>query len=117
MTNLSIIDAHVHFWNLERLRYPWLATVPAIGNPNAKSPDQWTDVTPQIPGVLFRAPSDPAWGGDPVRAFNRHLSRTRCVTGRVDGHGEAVKVSVLGFQYPDPGMGRPDPRWLWSRVR
>jgi L-fuconolactonase len=26
----SIVDAHVHFWNPQRLNYPWLATVPAL---------------------------------------------------------------------------------------
>jgi L-fuconolactonase len=27
---ISIIDAHVHFWNPQRLSYPWLASVPAL---------------------------------------------------------------------------------------
>jgi L-fuconolactonase len=26
----SIVDAHVHFWNPQRLDYPWLADVPAL---------------------------------------------------------------------------------------
>jgi L-fuconolactonase len=27
---LSIVDAHVHFWNPQRLNYPWLAGLPAL---------------------------------------------------------------------------------------
>lgn len=27
---MQITDAHVHFWDLERMRYPWLEEVPAI---------------------------------------------------------------------------------------
>jgi len=29
----SIVDAHVHFWNPDRLNYPWLASVPALSSP------------------------------------------------------------------------------------
>jgi L-fuconolactonase len=27
---MPLIDAHIHLWDLQRLRYPWLDTVPAI---------------------------------------------------------------------------------------
>jgi L-fuconolactonase len=32
---LSIVDAHLHLWNPERLHYPWLAEVPAIASRHA----------------------------------------------------------------------------------
>lgn len=33
MPDFPIIDSHVHFWDTDRLRYPWLATVPKIDRP------------------------------------------------------------------------------------
>jgi len=33
MDRLRVIDAHVHFWNPSVLRYPWLASEPALAAP------------------------------------------------------------------------------------
>jgi len=33
MDRLRVIDAHVHFWNPSVLRYPWLASEPALASP------------------------------------------------------------------------------------
>ena len=30
MPNFPIVDTHLHIWDLERLRYPWLASVPKL---------------------------------------------------------------------------------------
>ncbi|MEI7566605.1 MAG: amidohydrolase family protein, partial [Opitutaceae bacterium] len=30
MPNYPIIDTHLHVWDLQRLRYPWLSSVPAL---------------------------------------------------------------------------------------
>ena len=37
---IAIIDAHIHIWDLDRLRYPWLDGVPKINrifHDNAKT--------------------------------------------------------------------------------
>jgi L-fuconolactonase len=39
----SIVDAHVHFWNPERLSYPWLANVPELRRPFL--PDNYATAT------------------------------------------------------------------------
>jgi len=33
MSGLRVIDSHVHFWDPSVLRYPWLASVPALAAP------------------------------------------------------------------------------------
>lgn len=38
-----IVDAHVHFWNPQRLNYPWLASVPALNR--AFLPDNYLAAT------------------------------------------------------------------------
>ncbi|MBI3852084.1 MAG: type II secretion system protein [Verrucomicrobia bacterium] len=98
-----------------------LADVILVGNPNAKSPDDWV-ANPTAADVRreynFWVPfTDFGWnsGYDSVRPINRHLRR--CVTGWVDGHGESVKVSTIGFQYWAQGsssLDSPDPRWKWD---
>ena len=30
MPNFPIVDTHLHIWDLGRLRYPWLASVPPL---------------------------------------------------------------------------------------
>ena len=67
------------------------------------------------------------YNDDPQRAVNRHTGR--CNTAYVDGHAQAIKVSLIGLQY-FPGKNaagqtatgvtwlggneRYDPRWMWD---
>jgi L-fuconolactonase len=39
----SIVDAHVHFWNPDRLNYPWLVRFPALSRPFL--PDDYATAT------------------------------------------------------------------------
>lgn len=34
MSNLTIIDSHVHLWDTAKLNYPWLSDIPAIDGPH-----------------------------------------------------------------------------------
>jgi len=38
-----IVDSHVHFWNPQRLNYPWLASVPALNR--SFVPDEYAQAT------------------------------------------------------------------------
>lgn len=44
--DLPIIDSHIHFWDPDKLSYPWLANVPAINGPHLPA-----DLARQAQGV------------------------------------------------------------------
>jgi L-fuconolactonase len=65
---LSLIDAHVHFWDGARIPYPWLSEVPAIAGrhtPEELAIDADADIPDQI--VFVEADADPARALDEVR--------------------------------------------------
>jgi prepilin-type processing-associated H-X9-DG protein len=83
---------------------------------------------PYWPRPYWRTPANQCcYVIDPQRPVNRH--NQRCNTGYVDGHGQAIKVSLIGLQY-FPGKNaagqtatgvewlegneRYDPRWQWD---
>jgi prepilin-type N-terminal cleavage/methylation domain-containing protein/prepilin-type processing-associated H-X9-DG protein len=79
-----------------------------IRNPNEKDPDKWLPAKSAV-NILFRTPSnEPYYTTDPIRIYNRHGSRAN--TAHVDGHGESMRTSAIGFQYPEG-----DPRALWDK--
>jgi len=53
MTELPVIDTHVHFWDPDRLTYPWLLDLPDLNHPHLPS-DYW-ETTAGIPieGLVF----------------------------------------------------------------
>jgi prepilin-type N-terminal cleavage/methylation domain-containing protein/prepilin-type processing-associated H-X9-DG protein len=69
-----------------------------ISNPTA-APDQWVaDKTVNQGSMYFRTPSNSGyWDSSPWRIYNRHQGRANVA--HVDGHGEAVRTSSLGFQF------------------
>ena len=93
-----------------------------ISNILEKDPDKWVE----IPGrefLYWRTPVNRGYyDSDPQRPIGRHNGR--CNAGYVDGHAQAIKVSVIGLQHFTPrgptgvkwlgGDGRSDPRWQWD---
>jgi prepilin-type N-terminal cleavage/methylation domain-containing protein/prepilin-type processing-associated H-X9-DG protein len=98
-----------------------------IANPLEKNPDNWV-ATPGAEFLYMRSPNNLGYfDSDPQRAVNRHNGR--CNTGYVDGHAQAIKVSLIGLQYfPGKtaagqtatgvawlgGNEKYDPRWMWD---
>ena len=81
-----------------------------ISNPTEANPDRWVpDNNTAAYSLFFRTPTNWGyWDDSPWRIYNRH--RGRANVAHVDGHAEAVRTSVLGFQYPEG-----DPRALWDK--
>ena len=65
---LSFVDAHVHFWDGDRISYPWLAEVPAIAGPHTPA-GLATAAGDRMPAqiVFVEAGADVARAGDEVR--------------------------------------------------
>ena len=63
--------------------------------------------------VHFRPPSDNGYNQQPWRPYNKH--EDVCVMTFADGHADADKASILGFQYTYQKGMRPDPRWMWDK--
>ena len=43
MSNMTLIDSHVHLWDTARLDYPWLTGIPAIDSPHL--PGEYRDAS------------------------------------------------------------------------
>ena len=100
-----------------------------VRNFTEPDPDRWTDIRgAQL--LYFLTPSHPDYAANnPHRMVNRHGGRA--MTTWADGHGEALKVNKIGFQFfpgrtasgevargdsiIGVGNGKYDPRWLWDR--
>jgi prepilin-type N-terminal cleavage/methylation domain-containing protein/prepilin-type processing-associated H-X9-DG protein len=98
-----------------------------IANPSERNPDVWIEKR-GLQQFYYRTPRNTGYyDDDPQRAVNRHTQR--CTAGFADGHGAAIKVSLLGLQYfPGKGptgltaTGNPkwsgngvyDSRWMWD---
>ncbi|MEO7299155.1 MAG: type II secretion system protein [Verrucomicrobiota bacterium] len=98
-----------------------------IANSSETDPDKWVEV-PGQENLYWRTPANTFWyDQDPQRPVNRH--NKRCNAGYADGHGKAIKVSLIGLQYfPGrnaagqvatgvPWLGgnnRYDSRWMWD---
>lgn len=116
---------------LSKIKRP-VATIPfadagLIANASEKDPDKWVE-TPGQEFLYFRSPVNRGYyDTDPERPVNRHNGRGN--TGYVDGHAQAIKVSLIGLQYwPGQdgagasatgsklfgGNGKNDPRWMWD---
>jgi prepilin-type N-terminal cleavage/methylation domain-containing protein/prepilin-type processing-associated H-X9-DG protein len=105
-----------------------IADAGLIKNKAEKNPDLWLETKGQQ-YLYWRTPNNIGYYDDvPQRPVPRH--NKRCNGGYVDGHSEAIKVSVIGLQFfPGKtadgksatgsawlgGNGLHDPRWQWDR--
>jgi L-fuconolactonase len=66
MSGFPVIDAHVHFWDPGRLRYPWIAGAPALARPFGP-PDFEPLASRDVDAVVFvEANVEPAQASDEV---------------------------------------------------
>ncbi len=105
------------YWDNERKRFSQIrhlsrtlvaGDAARIRNPGSK-PDDWQEGEASW---LFRTPvNEPYYsdyaGGSADRIMGRHNGRANAIF--LDGHSRSMKVSELGFQYPEG-----DPRALWD---
>jgi prepilin-type N-terminal cleavage/methylation domain-containing protein/prepilin-type processing-associated H-X9-DG protein len=100
-----------------------------IANPTERNPDLWFEKK-DMASFYYRTPDNTGYyDDDPRRPVGRH--NLRCNAGFADGHGSAIKVSLIGLQYyPGKGpngqtaLGNPiwasggnniyDDRWMWD---
>ena len=50
---MKIIDSHLHFWNPQRLRYPWLESVPELNRPFEAAEFRQATENLSIDGLVF----------------------------------------------------------------
>ncbi len=98
-----------------------------IINSTEGNPDEWVE-KPGEEFLQWHTPNDPVvYHANPQRPVNRH--NKRCSAGYVDGHAQAIKVSLIGLQF-FPGTDASgkeargagwlggneiyDPRWMWD---
>ena len=64
-----MIDAHLHFWNPDKLSYDWLQYVPPISG--CMGPDEFTKTGVKLEGAIFvQADCDPAQALDEIDWIN-----------------------------------------------
>ncbi len=78
-----------------------------VSNPAEPDPDLWAEV-PRTATIYMRVPSNTTFftTTDPVRMVARH--NRRAPVGFVDGHGDLMKPSQTGMQFPS---GNPAAMW------
>jgi len=81
---LSIVDAHVHFWNPQRLNYPWLAGLPALNR--AFLPEEYSTTTKNAgvsKMVFVECGCEPAQNRDEVKWISELAIREKWLKGIV----------------------------------
>lgn len=104
--SFEVIDSHVHFWNPERLDYPWLADVPSLNRAFLPA-----DLPPDTPGltlagvVFVQADCSPEQGQDEVAWVSQladHDPRIRAIVAFAPlEHPETARVALAALRsYP-----------------
>ena len=82
-----------------------------VNNLGQSDPDKWNPVDSSQGQIFFRTPNNNPFYSDQnygQRTIPRHASKVNVLY--MDGHGESVKNSYIGFQYSEY-----DPKALWDR--
>lgn len=73
-----------------------------VSNLSEPDPNKWQAENPNTGQLFFRTPTNEPFYSDTSQAqrvIGRHLGKLNSLF--VDGHGESLKPSSLGFQYPE----------------
>jgi L-fuconolactonase len=84
MAALAIVDAHVHFWDPSKLRYPWLDDIPLLNR--SYLPADYREAASGIPvarAVFVQAECDPGQALDEVRLISDFAAADPFIAGIV----------------------------------
>lgn len=100
MTALPFVDTHLHFWDLERFRYPWLADFPELASDYLPG-DLLADAAGRLPAALVHVQAEVDHALDPVL-------ETEWVAGLADALGPALPplAHVAYADLRDAGLDR-----------
>src|SRR5687768_12673166 len=79
MPSFPIVDTHLHLWDLERLRYPWLAGVPKLNRSHLVADFRRACGSVQVSKMVFvqcdcdpaQAFEEAAWVGEVAKTEER----------------------------------------------
>jgi L-fuconolactonase len=122
--SLTFVDAHVHFWDLAHLPYPWLAEVPAIDGPHtpaelaadlgphrpteivfvesAVDPPRALEEVRWVEDLAARGPSDVAIGAIVAQVAVDRGAETEAALAALGGHPRVRGVRHIIEAHPEP---------------
>ena len=104
--SFSIVDAHVHFWNPQRLNYPWLAELPGLNRAFLPADFQAAAKTDTAEKLIFvECGCEAAQNGDEVKWISQlaaHETRIRGIVAHAPvERGASVRPELAALaQFP-----------------